>query len=724
MKHNDKKVKNEKIKKPNFAKANFSSINKFLNDVDWDNILHEKDVNESWEIISDKIKYALQNFVPTKFISSNKIKSNHISIDDSLHFLLKQKRIFFKMYKKHKTKINLYNYNLARNKVSAKIRLNNKTKENKIAKNIKQNPKAFYQYIASKTLKKEGVSDLTDKDGVLKSNDKDKSNILNDFFSSVFTQEDNINIPEFKYDKDINTTLNTCSISINDMENALNNLNISKSPGPDNFHPHFLKLSSKSLAKPLKLLFDKTLFYGYIPNDWKIAEVRPIFKKGDKSKPNNYRPVSLTSVICKIMETFIKKALNLHLISNNLLSKEQYGFVTGRNTITQLLVTINDWMFELDNNISVDAAYMDFRKAFDTVPHQRLLNKLRGYNVNGNILKWISSFLSNRYQYVKINNSSSDTHKVTSGVPQGSVLGPTLFIYFINDLPNVITDANVKVFADDTKVYKSINENEDSEILQKAIDSMYHWTQKWLLKFNKEKCKILHLGKNNPCYSYTIGEDNDKITLETTDLEKDLGIFIDPNLDFKKHIKTTVKKASYAGYKILKNFSYKTSNILVPLFKTLVRPILEYGNSVWNNKLKKYTTMIENVQRKFTKHIKGISNLPYEDRLKKIKLPSLEFRQRRGDIIQVFKIAHNFYDPLSTNTIFNFASSSRLRGHNYKISKKFVNKSKYANFFTNSVVNEWNNLPDNIVNAKTINEFKNLYDKHTIDTHFKININD
>ena len=129
-----------------------------------------------------------------------------------------------------------------------------------------------------------------------------------------------------------------------------------------------------------------------------------------------------------------------------------------------------------------------------------------------------------------------------------------LLKFFINDA-NI---ANVKVFADDTKVYKSINNNEDSEILQKAIDSMYHWTQKWLLKFNKEKCKILHLGKHNPCNSYTIGEDNDKITLETTDLEKDLGIFIDPNLDFKKHIKTTVKKASYAGYKILKNFSYKT----------------------------------------------------------------------------------------------------------------------------------------------------------------------
>ena len=178
------------------------------------------------------------------------------------------------------------------------------------------------------------------------------------------------------------------------------------------------------------------------------------------------------------MEKFIKNSLNNHLINNNILSKEQFGFVTGRNTITQLLVTINDWMQELDNDIPIDAAYMDFRKAFDTVPHQRLITKLKSYNICGPILNWIKSFLSDRTQFVKINNSVSNSLQVSSGVPQGSVLGPTLFIYFINDLPNVTSNSNIKIFADDTKAYNSINNSENIINLQNVIDEMFLWTQK------------------------------------------------------------------------------------------------------------------------------------------------------------------------------------------------------------------------------------------------------
>ena len=506
------------------------------------------------------------------------------------------------------------------------------------------------------------------------------------------------------------------------MEKALHNLNSNKSPGPDNLHPKFLKLSAKSLAKPFTLLFNKTLTFGCIPDEWKIAEVRPIFKKGDKSQPGNYRPVSLTSVVCKLMESFIKKSLNTHLIDNNLLSNEQFGFVSGRNTITQLLVTINDWMYDLDNDVPVDACYMDFRKAFDAVPHQRLINKLKGYNITGPILNWIISFLSNRKQFVKINNSVSNSSNVTSGVPQGSVLGPTLFIYFINDLPKVVKNSKVKIFADDTKVYNSINKTDDVDCLQNSIDEMFMWTQKWLLKFNKDKCKVIHLGKKNPKNKYFIGFPNDRVELEETDLEKDLGIHIDPQLDFKKHIKSIVKKASYLSYKILKNFTYRDANILVPLFKSLIRPILEYGNSVWTNGLKKYRNIVENVQRKFTKHVKGLNEVPYEERLDKIKLPSLEFRQLRGDMIQVFKIANKYYDPVTTNTIFEFTNNSRLRGHNLKISKQRVNKTKFASFFSNRVVNYWNKLPSFIVNSKSINEFKNNFDNYNKNSMFKLNL--
>ena len=306
-------------------------------------------------------------------------------------------------------------------------------KETNIAKNIKQNPKAFYQYVASKTLKKEGVKELENDKGELTNNDHEKCEILNNFFSSVFTKENDENIPDFIYDKDIPNPLLNCSVSIPEFEKALLNLNVNKSPGPDNFHPKLLKHSAKSLAKPLKILFDKTLLEGKLPLDFKLAEVRPIFKKGIKTSPGNYRPVSLTSIVCKLMESFIIKSLNEHLINNNILSEHQYGFVSGRSTITQLIVTLNEWLYNLDNDIPTDAAYMDFRKAFDSVPHKRLINKLKAYKIDGPILKWIISFLSDRFQYVKLNNPSSSKLKVTSGVPQGSVLGPTLFIYFTND---------------------------------------------------------------------------------------------------------------------------------------------------------------------------------------------------------------------------------------------------------------------------------------------------
>ena len=220
------------------------------------------------------------------------------------------------------------------------------------------------------------------------------------FFSSVFTKEDDHNIPSFIYEGEIPNSLSNCCVTVDEFEKAIFNLKPNKSPGPDSFHPKFLKSCSKSLALPLKLLFDLTLFKGALPIEWKTAEVRPIFKKGDKSNPGNYRPVSLTSIICKLFESFIKKALNEHFINNNILSNHQFGFVSGRSTITQLLVTLNDWLFSLDNDVPVDAAYMDFRKAFDTVPHQRLINKLKGYNINGPILQWIKSFLSDRICYL------------------------------------------------------------------------------------------------------------------------------------------------------------------------------------------------------------------------------------------------------------------------------------------------------------------------------------
>ena len=502
------------------------------------------------------------------------------------------------------------------------------------------------------------------------------------------------------------------------MLKVLNSLKTCKSPGPDTIHPRLLKELVRELAPPLRMLFQKTLDEGILPDAWKEAEVKPIFKKGKKSSPGHYRPVSLTSVICKIFETFIRDALNDHLITNCLLSKEQFGFCKARSCVSQLLVTINEWFTSLDDKIPVDAAYLDFRKAFDSVPHKRLLSKLYGYGVRGKALKWITSFLSNRSQYVNVNNNCSDKVNVTSGVPQGSVLGPSLFIYFINDLPDVVT-CLIKIFADDTKAYMPIRSRADQQKLQYSIDKLVEWTDKWLIRFNSDKCKILHLGKNNPKYKYHIKEGDNISDLTETLCEKDLGIFIDPKLNFNDHITTTVKKARRLNGMMMRNISIKDKSIMVPLFKAIIRPVLEYGNAVWCPHWKKDIKKIEQVQQQYTKRINGMHNLSYTERLSILRLPSLEYRRFRGDFIEVFKIIHNMYDPLTTKSLLTIDSSSCTRSNKFKLTKPRFNTNQYKHFFTNRIINKWNNLPNKVVSADSLNSFKNRIDTHFRDIMYK-----
>jgi hypothetical protein len=284
---------------------------------------------------------------------------------------------------------------------------------------------------------------------------------------------------------------------------------------------------------------------GTIPSLWKEAVVKPIFKKGDKSSPGNYRPVSLTSVVCKIFETFVRDALYTHLVDNDLLSLHQFGFCKGRSCASQLLTTLHEWMSHLDNNTPIDSVYLDFSKAFDKVPHQRLVHKLHSYRVKNNLLgwphRWVSNFLQDRCHYVSVDGVHSKKAQVTSGVPQGSVLGPVLFIYYINDMPDVV-DCNIKIFADDTKLYKHITNLSDSDDLQKNIYNLNTWSEDWLLQFNSQKCKIMHIGKDNPTYKYSIKDGTKLCALSSTTCEKDLGVHIDPELKFQEHIDIQTKK--------------------------------------------------------------------------------------------------------------------------------------------------------------------------------------
>ena len=270
---------------------------------------------------------------------------------------------------------------------------------------------------------------------------------------------------------------------------SINAMKIGKSQEPDLIHPRLLKETNDCIVSPLCKLFRQSLDQGQLPNDWKIANVTTLFESGDRQLPENYRPISLTSVVYKLMERIIRNEIVSHMESNNLFVEEQHGFIAGKSCTTQLLEFMEEITEALDRGDDVDVIYLDFAKAFDKVPHQRLLAKLHGYGIQGKPHEWIRDFLSSRQERVVVNGVYSDWVPVTSGIPQDSVLGPVLFLIYINDLPDELNCLK-KLFADDGKVYSPIRNIQDKVNMQGNVDNAEDWTDKWEMDFSTKNVNI------------------------------------------------------------------------------------------------------------------------------------------------------------------------------------------------------------------------------------------
>ncbi|PJE77527.1 hypothetical protein CI610_03548 [invertebrate metagenome] len=537
-----------------------------------------------------------------------------------------------------------------------------------------------------------------------------KAEVLAKFFSSVFTQEPQGDLPEFK-PRNITFPFEDIIVNSQLVEKLLSNLNENKSQGPDNMNPRVLKELRKNISEPVADLFNKSLSDGKLPQAWKEANITAIFKKGAKSDPGNYRPVSLTSIIVKTLEKLVRDSIVKHMDKNDLLSSKQFGFISGRSTQLQLLTVLEEWTDIIDKGGQLDVIYMDFMKAFDKVPHQRLLKKLTGYGISQKIVKWIEDFLSNRCQRVIVKGKSSKTYPVISGIPQGSVLGPILFVIYINDLPE-ITASQSPLFADDTKLYRQINSNDDVQILQNDLDKLQIWSNTWLLKFHPKKCKVLSIKSSEKRQYYMSGPGEEKFQLENITCEKDIGVMIDEDLNFKKHIQLSVNKANSIVGLIRRSFVYLDESMFTLLFKALVRPHLEYAASVWNPFRINDIDLIENVQRRATKLIPGLKTLSYSERLERLNLPTLSHRRTRGDVINVFKIMNNIYDSRVTKNFFQMDNNNRTRGHSQKIFKKRCRRDARKHFFSYRIVDLWNSLPQHVINAETVYQFEILLDNY------------
>lgn len=413
-----------------------------------------------------------------------------------------------------------------------------------------------------------------------------------------------------------------------EIHKLLGELEEGKAVGPDGVSGYILKKCRDELIVPIYDIIRCSVATGTVPNEWRRAEVVPIYKSGRKDEPSNYRPISLTSVLCKICEKIIKKQWTKFLEEHKLITSKQYVFQKGRSCVTNLLSfysRVTDRTQERDG--WVDCIYLDLKKAFDKVPHTRLLWKLENKGgLKGNMKKWMASYLMGREMRTVVKDIKSEWRNVESGVPQGSVLAPIIFLVYVNDMAEGV-NSYINLFADDAKLQKHIRNKEDCEILQEDLYKIWKWSMDWEMEFNVKKCHVMEMGKSEtrPIWIYKMGNGE---TLKKVHEERDLGVVMRDDNQPESHINRIFRDT----YNLVRNigvaFSYMDKDMMRRLITTMIRPKLEYAEVVWSPHKKKHIKKLERIQRMASKMVPELEGLIYEERLKEMNLTTLE--QRKG----------------------------------------------------------------------------------------------
>jgi hypothetical protein len=541
-------------------------------------------------------------------------------------------------------------------------------------------------------------------DGGVTTNLADITMTLNKHFVSVFTPKSSIvlmpTLPVIALQPD------SYRFDVQTVRLRLLQLNPNKAVGPDGIHNVVLKNSSYILAPILTALFQKSLDSGIVREEWKAAHVTPIHKSGPPDIAANYRPISLTSCVCKLMERFIYDWVYDFLKLHAPIRASQHGFQRGQSCASQLLEYCNAVTVALDRKHCVDVIYLDFSKAFDKVSHSLLLHKLRCRQLPNRLVRWIESFLLNRKQRVVLGEQSSEWAPVTSGVPQGSVLGPLLFNLFVDDIDEVLhPDVTIKKFADDTKLYISYLPCDAATAnakLQASLNSLSAWCTQWCMQLNATKCSAMYFGDHNPAFTYLLNSHS----LARSTSVRDLGVLVTDCGSVSEQCRTAAAAARRLTGLMLRTFKSRKPSVILPVFKTIIRPLVEYATPVWNPCLKRDIADVENVQRKVTKCIAGFRDLPYSTRLQRLELPSLETRRLYLDLLECYKIVHGLVRSDCRTSL--LLSNHNTRGNNCMLDTNLpparLNVRRFS--FVERVLTHWNALPVTILRQRTLSQFK------------------
>ena len=514
--------------------------------------------------------------------------------------------------------------------------------------------KKFWKYVKAKS-KSTRIPETIRSGDRYRNKPIDQANLFNEYFYSQFSDVSSYNI-------DINMGDNrNCFMDLKfhtvDVYLILKGTNPSKAAGPDGIDGVILKNCAASIAKPLSLLFNISFVTGCIPDEWKLASVVPVHKKGDKGCVDNYRPISLACLVMKVFERCIH--MELYHACESLLDPRQHGFLIGKSCTTQMVPFIDDLSLALNNKIRSDIIYFDFAKAFDCVSHDLILYKLKNlYGVDGIMLRFIKSYLQGRQQQVVVAGAVSNKLPMKSGVPQGSILGPLLFVIFINDMFSCITNGtNIALYADDTKIWRQITCYEDHFKLQSDIDKLFAWSIKNKMKFHPSKCKVLSVTMNKnildilPFNIFWYNLNNDDIDYVPS--HKDLGVMLTSKLLWVEHCNQLVSNANSKLWLLMRTCHFATNKQQKRVFYlTIVKSIFEHGSIIWSSQELTQLLKFESIQKQAVKWINGESFVSYSDQ---------EFLQKQKELLILpirLKFIHN-----SIMTVYN---------KNYKLSCGYI----------------------------------------------------
>ncbi len=708
------KVKGKSVYKRvmwDFSKANFDDYREQLASHEW-RCFDNDDVNDVSVAFTDELLGVASTCIPNKLVT---VRTNDKPWYNS--YLRRLRRERNRLFKNMKANTNDINRQLYRNshkfyqsEISRVKNEYNASRYDSLASSGERNSKKWWS-ILKNIYKDNGgqtyIPPLDHRSHVI-TDDGEKSEVFNDFFLSMSALDDSDAVlPET--DQMFDEILNGIEITREEVLDQLQLLDTSKAFGPDKISPKFLKEGAAELAGPLQKLFNCSIAQSVFPNIWKYANVLPLHKKNSKDNVNNYRPISLLSCVSKVFERIVFKHIYNHLRDNFVLSQHQSGFLPGRSTITQLLEVYNSFCQALDNGKEIRVIFLDISKAFDRVWHKGLLHKLKKCGIGGQLLAWFSSYLRDRQQRVVINGNESTWGHIQSGVPQGSVLGPLLFLIYINDLTYEVQNCNVRLFADDTCLFVEVEDRENTSLLINTdLARIADWASRWLVSFSPDKTKSLVVSNKrdsnmNPSVKFC-----DAIIKEVRN-HVYLGLTFSSNLKWTDHIECIYLKAR-KRLSLMMPLKHKIDRrSLQTMFFAFVRPCMEYGNIVWGGSYDSDINKLEQINIDGMRLVTGATS---HSNIRKLYAEtgwlSVRDRIETAMLVMLWKVKNSYVPDYlaellprqdSDRTNYNLRNNDHIR-------IPLVRLELYRRSFFPTAIKLWNKLTPETRNVDTISQFQ------------------